>query len=147
MCAACTNNDCKDCIPPAKQCLDGMTSQVCGSDGHWTTTSCPNGCYGGDCGVCKPGTDVPRCNPMASNTPQVCTGGVWVDDPPCPSATPICSGGNCFECTDGQARCNANTSQLETCMSNHWLPGMVCPNGCNGDQCADPPTPDAGMTR
>jgi hypothetical protein len=85
---------------------------------------------------------------MASNTPQNCSGGQWVDMTPCGSTTPICSNGTCYECTvEGQGRCNANTSQLETCVSNHWQPGMPCPNGCNGDLCADPPTPDAGMTR
>jgi hypothetical protein len=42
-------------------------------------------------------------------------------------------------------RCNANANQLETCVANHWQAGMLCPNGCNGDQCAD--APDAGMVR
>jgi hypothetical protein len=144
MCAACTNNDCKECIPPAKKCADPRTSQVCDSNGHWgATTSCALGCTDGDCWTCTPG-DAPRCSPTSPETPQTCTmAGQWQDGMAC-VAPAHCVNGACLACTLGQLRCNAGHTALEVCDGN----GQWQPTPCPSNVCVDPgectPVPDAG---
>ena len=57
--------------------------QACGTGGV---------CNGnGVCGVCVPGAK--QC---AGNLPQTCdNNGQWMNEPPCPSGRPLCSGGTC----------------------------------------------------
>jgi hypothetical protein len=142
MCAACTNNDCKDCVPPAKQCSDPHTSQVCESNGHWgTTTPCPLGCTGGECWVCTPG-DAPRCSPTLPDTPQTCMSGQWANGTACVSPS-RCVGGACVECeASDPPRCNVD--RPETCVGGHWQIGAPCPNGCMSGQCTEMPEAGAG---
>lgn len=125
---SCGNGTCVGgCQSGTTYCTDISNERSCGSDGTWTTRTCPGlPCSGGSCWGCT--LNARRCQ---GNTVQECSSSSfppqWVDNVTCSGA---CIGGYCEgeACPPGNKRCNGNT--VEMCDSTgKWQLDSTCPAG------------------
>ena len=99
-------------------------------------------------GVCTDGTTV--C--ADATTPALCTGGVFVNQPACSGANPVCANGTCVACANGDSH-YVDASTIAVCTSNAFQ-NMTCPSATRAasvvtGKCYDPewsawPMPGSG---
>ena len=77
-----------------------------------------------------------QCQPNGTVTPVDCSkaGG-------CNAETGLCAGTpqQTAVCLDGATKCESNATW--NCLNGQWALGATCPNGCNGNVCAEVPQP------
>jgi hypothetical protein len=107
------------CVPNQSSCITGTPStslHVCNSDGKGYAAT------------------VSQCADTANL--KVCVSGAFSGTSACPSATPNCVNGACFQCTGTTTACK-DGSTLQTCSNGSWVTS-VCPSGspiCSGGVC------------
>ena len=154
----CEEGACKDadvCDPEedtAPKCaLDNATILTCSEDSVWAAgDKCENGCEDGACKAnsedpvyepCDSTVDTAKCGEDGISlmtcadtdfwVPQSCTFGCDAEVPACKVA------GACDSETDTEPACAPDNTTIITCESDVWVPGDVCPNGCEEGKCKD----------
>ncbi len=134
---------CLECAPGETRC-DGLSHQICESDGHWTLDPCSGAkpfCENGECVTCLLGST--RCGMVSqsenANDVYLCVaedlgGGVtehiWQYNAACPPEAPNCTDGLCESCNEGDTRCAKDPGETEICDENGlWVDGPDCPEG------------------
>lgn len=146
----CVDGSCIECTsaiecPPS---TDECSIPACDAKGTCGTTALPastpcgpagqgGACDGsGKCSYCAPGEK--RCS---AEVPETCGADhKWAAQPACAAPTPLCSDGDCVQCTVvGDCPSSGNACNAATCTAAHqcgFVPaaqGTACPNGtCNG---------------
>ena len=101
-CVACINaNQCPQAASPcqAATCNSGSCSLANQPNGTPCVVAGDSGsCGSGTCAVCTNGAT--RCSPTATNVPQACANGTWIDGIAC-SASQVCVTGSCTSAPGG----------------------------------------------
>ncbi len=131
-CVACLAAN--QCPAPAGACqVAQCAGNACGIASAPNGTACSVGadagtCQGGACAVCTNGQT--RCKAGAGAVPQLCVGGLWVDQAACLAATQVCDAGACvpLSCGAGLGNCDANAAN--GCETNVLTSAAHC-GACN----------------
>lgn len=127
----CVGSGCVACDPNAAElrCRDNSV-EGCNADGEWEIVEACSGespvCLAqtASCGACDEGDR--QCNDSGTGF-VVCNAQGQFIESICPEGTPLCTGGECVECSEtigAQRKCVGNTPQI--CSSNDWIAQAAC---------------------
>ena len=131
---------------------DGVTIIVCDNLVWTEDKKCENGCEDGACKEsgsnpsegaepCVYGTDQDKCDDDGITQMTCSETNVWVPTSctfGCDADTAVCNlAGACNPETDTEPACAKDNVTIITCQDEVWVPGEVCPNGCEEGKCKE----------
>ncbi|TXD43341.1 carboxypeptidase regulatory-like domain-containing protein [Lujinxingia vulgaris] len=129
----CSGEGVRTCVENVDGCPEWSAVEACEDDlicsGGQCQSSCEDACTEGEL----------RCD--GEGAFQACeqqsTGCLdWSATESC-SENLTCDEGICIGCTDGEERCSADATAVETCQSGEWVASQSCPLSCSAGQCDD----------
>ncbi len=117
------------CTPDSSKCI-GNDLYTCKNNKYVKIRTCPYGCSGNKCCLCKSGDT--RCR---NNELSICLCRGWKPLEKCPSGQICINDKQCGkpECTGSSAICKGNDRYV--CKNNKYVKDRTCTNGCSGGGC------------